>query len=468
MSSPKKYLTIKETAEMLGVTPLTLRNWDKSGKLKAFRNPLNNYRAYKSEDVRVFLDQIGLRKEPIQKEAKEGKSADQKEKIDKKRKRSSRLLICSAVIFLILAASVALGTLGLADTEIKIWPKTENISLERSVVAEEGNRYDFAEGLLPGQTIKINEAFSMRFSSTGKTSKEEKATGVIRIYNDYSTAPQALTVATRFISSEGKLFRSLKYSVVPGQYYEEGELVPGFVDIEVIAAEPGESYNIPPSGFFIPGFAGTDKYTAFYGESFEPMEGGFEGEASLITAPDISEAKKSISENLKASGKEELKEVVPTDFIFIENGFLYEEREVECSHEPEDISENFICSLSADLTALVISKKHIREFAEETILSEIAEGSTFQAESIIINYSFKSFEKENGRMEIGLVIKAKTYPDIDAEILKQNIAGKTFEEAEFYLKENIEMARVEISKRFWGRKKIPGSINKIELDLLLD
>ncbi|KKS89940.1 MAG: hypothetical protein UV65_C0024G0001 [Parcubacteria group bacterium GW2011_GWF2_43_11] len=30
----KKYLTIKEVAKVLGVTPLTLRNWDKAGKLK--------------------------------------------------------------------------------------------------------------------------------------------------------------------------------------------------------------------------------------------------------------------------------------------------------------------------------------------------------------------------------------------------------------------------------------------------
>ena len=51
----KKYLTIKETAKILGVTPLTLRNWDKYGKLRAYRNPINNYRLYKSEQIETFL-----------------------------------------------------------------------------------------------------------------------------------------------------------------------------------------------------------------------------------------------------------------------------------------------------------------------------------------------------------------------------------------------------------------------------
>lgn len=54
----KKYLTIKEVAKILGVTPLTLRNWDKKGKLKAYRNPINNYRLYKAEEIELFLRKI--------------------------------------------------------------------------------------------------------------------------------------------------------------------------------------------------------------------------------------------------------------------------------------------------------------------------------------------------------------------------------------------------------------------------
>lgn len=51
----KKYYTVSQAAELLGVSPLTLRNWDKQGKLRARRNPINNYRAYKAEDLELFL-----------------------------------------------------------------------------------------------------------------------------------------------------------------------------------------------------------------------------------------------------------------------------------------------------------------------------------------------------------------------------------------------------------------------------
>lgn len=54
----EQYITIKEAAEILRVSPLTLRNWDKSGKLKAYRHPMNNYRVYKMDDLKSVLEGI--------------------------------------------------------------------------------------------------------------------------------------------------------------------------------------------------------------------------------------------------------------------------------------------------------------------------------------------------------------------------------------------------------------------------
>lgn len=59
----KKYYTIKQAAKILGVTPLTLRNWDKKGKLKAYRHPLNNYRVYKEDQLELFLRRMEISRE---------------------------------------------------------------------------------------------------------------------------------------------------------------------------------------------------------------------------------------------------------------------------------------------------------------------------------------------------------------------------------------------------------------------
>lgn len=59
---PKQYLTVKEVARLLGVTPLTVRNWDARGKLTAHRHPLNNYRLYKTADVEELLKEFEISK----------------------------------------------------------------------------------------------------------------------------------------------------------------------------------------------------------------------------------------------------------------------------------------------------------------------------------------------------------------------------------------------------------------------
>lgn len=59
---PKKFLTVREVARLLGVTPLTVRNWDTRGKLTAYRHPMNNYRLYKVEEVENLVREFEISK----------------------------------------------------------------------------------------------------------------------------------------------------------------------------------------------------------------------------------------------------------------------------------------------------------------------------------------------------------------------------------------------------------------------
>ena len=61
-SSPRfsAYHTVGEAAEFLGVSTATLRNWDRSGKLKPRRHPQNGYRIYLHEDLEAVLRFAGL------------------------------------------------------------------------------------------------------------------------------------------------------------------------------------------------------------------------------------------------------------------------------------------------------------------------------------------------------------------------------------------------------------------------
>src|SRR5688500_10717685 len=51
-----EYLTVSEAAVFLGVSPWTLRNWDRAGKLTPRRHPKNGYRIYRQEDLAAVLE----------------------------------------------------------------------------------------------------------------------------------------------------------------------------------------------------------------------------------------------------------------------------------------------------------------------------------------------------------------------------------------------------------------------------
>ena len=55
MNNLADYVTIKQASELLGVSPSTLRNWDRSGKVKAWRHPLNGYRLYRRQQLEALL-----------------------------------------------------------------------------------------------------------------------------------------------------------------------------------------------------------------------------------------------------------------------------------------------------------------------------------------------------------------------------------------------------------------------------
>ena len=55
MNKLSDYLTVGQAAELLGVSPWTLRYWDRTGKLRPTRHPLSRYRLYCREQLDNLL-----------------------------------------------------------------------------------------------------------------------------------------------------------------------------------------------------------------------------------------------------------------------------------------------------------------------------------------------------------------------------------------------------------------------------
>ncbi len=56
-----KFINIKQASKILGVSTLTLRNWDNNGKFPAGRHPISNYRVYKITDIEELILAMGTK-----------------------------------------------------------------------------------------------------------------------------------------------------------------------------------------------------------------------------------------------------------------------------------------------------------------------------------------------------------------------------------------------------------------------
>jgi DNA-binding transcriptional MerR regulator len=54
----RDYVLIKDAAAFLGVSAATLRNWERAGKVTAYRNPINGYRLFRKMDLDELLTRI--------------------------------------------------------------------------------------------------------------------------------------------------------------------------------------------------------------------------------------------------------------------------------------------------------------------------------------------------------------------------------------------------------------------------
>lgn len=384
-----------------------------------------------------------------------------------------RIFLKSTVLFLVFV--VLLGTsvfLLFSKIKIEIWPKTESLNLKTVITVnpeiEKTNVAFWLENkVISGKIFEDLKTGFQEFPASGKTVKKEKARGIIRVYNAYSTSPRTL-IPSRFVSANGKLFWSTKTIVIPAGKYEKGKLIPGEIDVELEATEPGEDYNIGPSTFALPALAGTPLYTTIYGKSFSVMTGGFEGEVPQVTKEDLERAKNFLTEKVKNESKEFLKASLAQDFILLDETITQELTESNSSLTPPQEAESFELEIKVKSKGIGFRKSDIENFSKGLINLTISEDKKLQEESLEIGYLVQSMNIESRKIVLELAVKAKIYSDIDLAELKKALFGKSFKESKIFLENLPQVTKVEIKSWPFWRKRAPENIEKMEIRLNLD
>ncbi len=351
--------------------------------------------------------------------------AEKEEPIHKKPKRGNKFW---RIIFLILVVVFGGGYFTVADilpqAAISISIKKTTVPFTNAVTVDINSNAPTISGNainLPGQLSVAKNNLSMNFPATGKSAAVSKAGGMLAVYNSYNSQPQILVATTRFESPEGKIFRLVNKTTIPGAKTADGKTTPGSVDVQVIADQPGPDYNVAPSqGWKIPGFKGTPRYDKFYAEAKSSMTGGASGDQIIPTSDDIQNAKIKIENALADGLKSQTLILNSQNLRILDNASAFNVASETISSQA-DQDNNFSVFAAGELKQLVFDEKMLRDVIVKSLSTSTTE---IKIDDLPINYGTSTVDLAAGKMSFSISGALVYEPKIDFNDFKKQILGR--------------------------------------------
>lgn len=357
----------------------------------------------------------------------------------------------------------------LPKADVKIWPKVENLTYQQAVTADKSaTTVDVSKFIIPAKYFEIEKSSSEDFPATGNASNEGKATGTIIIYNKYDPpSPLTLKIGTHFMSDSGKLFITNQKVVVPAAKKSGSKITPGSVQVGVTAVEGGESYNIAPSNFSVPGLKGTAYYYSISASSAQAMAGGYEGKVKKVTDDDLQGAKDTLTNKLTSQATDELKSQITSDYVLLENAISAKTTSASSAVKAGTIAQNFTYQATVKASALAFKKADLEDFAKQYIISQMQDGKALLEKSLKQEYSAATVDISGGKMGLNCNFSSGVYQGIDKNSLSVSLLNENSEQISQTIKNTLGESVSKVEIKFWPFwvKKAPNSQKGIHIYL---
>lgn len=330
-------------------------------------------------------------------------------------RRGGRRLIWLGVIIVIVCAvgGLLLSTL-FAGATITVYPREVQVTAPSVLNAETNGPV----GTLSYEIMTVTRSASTTVQATGTREVSRAASGVITIYNSFSTETQRLIANTRFEAPDGKIYRVRDSVVVPGM----SGTTPGTATATVFADTAGSSYNRDEkTTFTIPGFRGDPRYEKFTAESLS-ITGGYVGPEPTVAAADLTKAREALQQGLAQAAQSTLGAQIPAGYVPVPGTI-----QVTYSELSQASGENNTAALgqSATMSAAIISQEVLAHvIAKETVEGYSGEPIMIKDPTSVTLSVASSTALTDGRITVNLSGTPTLVWKYDTEQLIASLTGK--------------------------------------------
>jgi hypothetical protein len=242
-----------------------------------------------------------------------------------KSKKYSKIITFLVVFVCIATIALALSLL-YTKALVTIVPSNIPVSVDGNFIAKKDSN---TADVLGYQVVSINFDEYKTVPATDGPTVQTKSKGTITLYNNYGTTSQKILAGTKLANSKNQIYKTTWSVVIPGRKLDKGKIVPGSVDVGIVADQPGIEYDMSvltdtAIDFTIPAFKNTPRYTTVTGRLKKDLVGGFNGKKKVIS-PEVEKVGYSdIESELKTKLLKNIKLAVPDDLVLFDDAYTIE------------------------------------------------------------------------------------------------------------------------------------------------
>lgn len=213
----------------------------------------------------------------------------------------------ATVLTVLVIISASVGALFyFSSAKVEVVPSTASAAAQGSFTASKNS------GDLPFELLTVQKVATQGVESRGTKTVSTAASGTVTLYNTQASA-QRLVATTRLATPSGLIFRIRSAVTIPAG----SQAKPGSIKIQVTADKPGDSYNVGPTSFTVPGLAGTPQAGKVYARSTVAMSGGASGTVPVVDPAAASAAEAALQRALAPELEAGLAELIPAGYALL-------------------------------------------------------------------------------------------------------------------------------------------------------
>jgi hypothetical protein len=336
-------------------------------------------------------------------------------------KKGNNRVLFSVIAFVALVGGALGLSMILGKTELTVYPVFKEPNINSEFTAYPDRRPD----ALSYEIMTIESTAESQVKASGQVDVEVKTSGLIQIVK---TTPGAerIIANTRFRSPDGKIYRIKDAIVVPGAVND----VPGTIQAEVTADEPGDMYNKDTgTRFDVPGFEEsglTDLYKAVYAENKAPLTGGYKGPQYKIDDAELSTARQALQIKLRDELLAKIEAEKPNGFIALPGAVA-----ITYDQQPTVPYGNDLVTIKerATLQIPIFKNSDLGTFLAKAAVATYNGGSVRIDDPKALTFEYKTASTSNSvianepSLTFNLKGKPKLIWEFDQEALKKDLAG---------------------------------------------